>query len=92
MIGDDGAAALADALAVNDTLTLLGLDNNSIGVAGAARLASAMERNGRIVELRLWDNALAGNGDADLGIIRAACEVPYQYSRGKNASISPQYR
>jgi len=41
-IGNEGARALAEALAANSTLQLLWLRNNLIGVAGATALARAL--------------------------------------------------
>ena len=45
-IGDDGAAALAQALNHNSTLASLDLSWNSIGADGAVALAQALNHNG----------------------------------------------
>ena len=44
-IGDEGAAALAEALKVNTALTWLDLKDNEIGDEGAAALAEALKVN-----------------------------------------------
>jgi len=47
-----GAAALADALMANNTLTCLVLRDNSIGDEGAAALARALAKNRSLTEVR----------------------------------------
>ena len=51
-IGDQGAAAIGEALKVNGALTKLFLDWNDIGDDGAKALASSLEVNGALTELR----------------------------------------
>ena len=55
-ISDAGAIKLADALAVNTSLTTLDLAGNSIGEAGADRLTAAVARNRRLASLDLRNN------------------------------------
>ena len=52
-IGAAGAAAVAEALKRNNTLTTLGLDNNNIGEVGAAALAHALQGNTALTTLGL---------------------------------------
>eukprot|EP01116_Phalansterium_solitarium_P017586 TRINITY_DN4372_c0_g1_i7.p1 TRINITY_DN4372_c0_g1~~TRINITY_DN4372_c0_g1_i7.p1 ORF type:complete len:229 (+),score=67.11 TRINITY_DN4372_c0_g1_i7:903-1589(+) len=70
-IGDRGAAYLADALAVNNSLEDLALEANEIGDAGLAALADALRRNQRLVQVRLDGNVLTAAGaDAVLASIQ----------------------
>ncbi|KAH8051711.1 peptide-aspartate beta-dioxygenase [Aureococcus anophagefferens] len=55
-ISDAGAIKLADALAVNTSLTTLDLAGNSIGEAGADRLTAAVARNRSLASLDLRNN------------------------------------
>ena len=51
-IGDAGAAAIANAIAVNASLTGLDLDGNEIGDTGAAAIAKALAVNASVTVLR----------------------------------------
>ena len=51
-IGDAGATAIANAIAVNATVTKLFLNNNNIGDAGAAAIAKAIAVNASVTDLR----------------------------------------
>ena len=55
-IGDDGAAALAEALCSNTSLTTLDLSRCGIGDAGAAALAEALRSNTSLTVLYLEAN------------------------------------
>ena len=57
-IGDEGAAALAEALKVNCMLKELRLNENSIGAEGAAALAEALKVKCMLKELRLDENII----------------------------------
>ena len=50
-IGAEGAAALADALKENTTLTALYLNGNDIGAEGAAALVDALKENTTLTTL-----------------------------------------
>ena len=50
-IGDAGAAAIANAIAVNASLKSLVLYNNNIGDAGAAAIANASAVNASLTKL-----------------------------------------
>ena len=52
LIGDAGAVAIAEALRVNASVTVLNLGANEIGDEGAKALASALEVNA--VMKNLW--------------------------------------
>ena len=51
-IGDAGAAAIANAIAVNASITFLSLERNQIGDAGAAAIANAIAVNASVTVLR----------------------------------------
>jgi Ran GTPase-activating protein (RanGAP) involved in mRNA processing and transport len=57
-----GAKALAEALAVNTTLTSLTLSDNYIGVEGAKALAEALVQNKALAELAIKGNELGDEG------------------------------
>ena len=44
-IGSDGAKMIADALKINQTLTLLDINENNIGDDGAKQIADALKIN-----------------------------------------------
>jgi len=56
IIGDEGATALAEALAKNKTLTSLNLRENEIGDERAKALAAALGENKTLTRLDLWNN------------------------------------
>ena len=51
-IGDAGAAAIANAIAVNASVTKLDLRLNQIGDAGATAIANAIAVNASVTDLR----------------------------------------
>lgn len=59
-VGDEGAAAIADALRVNRKLTSIDLKHNRITEVGAQALAKAVQKNGAkaINSLNLGNNHL----------------------------------
>ena len=61
-----GAAALAEALKTNTTLTRLRLSRNNLNAAGAAVLAEALKKNTTLTRLRLSRNNLNAPGGAAL--------------------------
>ena len=65
-IGNEGAAALADGLAENRTLTSLILSNQAVGNEGALALAESLRGNTVLVELRLDGNDIGCAGAAAL--------------------------
>ena len=61
-IGDAGATAIANAIAVNASVTELYLQNNKIGDAGAAAIANAIAVNASLkLETLYVDDAILGN-------------------------------
>ena len=61
-IGDAGATAIANAIAVNASMTVLRLDYNKIGDAGAAAIAKAIEDNASLkLETLFVDDAIFEN-------------------------------
>lgn len=66
-IGDAGATALADGLAVNTSLVDLVAWDNSIGDVGATALAAALATNSSLRVLSLARNAVGPAGGAALG-------------------------
>ena len=61
-IGDAYVAAIANAIAVNASMTVLRLDYNKIGDAGAAAIAKAIEDNASLkLETLFVDDAILGN-------------------------------
>ena len=60
------AAPLAEAIAVNTTLTQLSLWDNNIDDAGAASLAEAFKVNATLTQLSLWGNNIGDAGAASL--------------------------
>ena len=71
-IGDAGAAALAEALKVNKSLTTLDFSQNSIGDAGAAAIAEALNMNKSLTTLYISRNSI---GDAGAAAIAEALKV-----------------
>ena len=65
-IGDEGAAALAQALAKNASIAELHLCNNNITDIGASALAVALESNTTLAVLGLQDNHINDNGGSAL--------------------------
>jgi Ran GTPase-activating protein (RanGAP) involved in mRNA processing and transport len=65
-ISDEGAAALADALKVNTSLTSIRLGYNKIGTEGAAVLADALKLNTSVTTMSLWNNNIDDEGAAAL--------------------------
>ena len=59
---DAGAAALADALQINTTLTTLHLNGNNIGAKGAVALAEALLGNTTLTTLDLYLNSIGSEG------------------------------
>ena len=66
VVGAHGAAALADALTENKSLTKLNLYSNNIGDPGAAALADALTKNKSLTELYLSNNNIGALGAAAL--------------------------
>ena len=61
-IGDAGATAIANAIAVNASVTELYLSDNKIGDAGATAIAKAIEDNASLkLETLFVDDAILGN-------------------------------
>ena len=71
-IGDGGAAAIANALAVNASLNSLRLNVNNIGDPGAIAIAKALEVNASMTKLWLGGNKI---GDAGAAAISNALTV-----------------
>jgi Ran GTPase-activating protein (RanGAP) involved in mRNA processing and transport len=65
-IGDEGAAALADALKVNTFVTTIYLSRNEIGIEGAAALADALKVNMSVTTGNLDGNVIGAEGAAAL--------------------------
>ena len=66
-LGENGAAALADAIRVNSTVTMLAFYNKlTIGVEGAVELADALKWNSTVVTLDLVGNEIGNKGAAAL--------------------------
>ena len=61
-IGASGCAALADALALNHTLTSLWVCGNAIGDVGAAALARGLGGNAGLVDLQVRANGIGQEG------------------------------
>ena len=61
-IGDEGTAALSDALKANSTLETLELRNNEIGAAGAQSLAGMLQVNRALTSLDLRFNGIGAGG------------------------------
>ncbi|KAG0028721.1 hypothetical protein BGZ82_008269 [Podila clonocystis] len=53
-----GETALGKALKTSSTLTILYLQNNSIGDNGAQRLSEALKTNSTLTTLDLWGNSI----------------------------------
>ncbi|GBG24618.1 Leucine-rich repeat serine/threonine-protein kinase 2 [Hondaea fermentalgiana] len=70
-IGDDGAKALADALAKNSSLQTLWLKDNEIGDDGAKALGDALPKNSSLQTLCLFKNNI---GDAGAEALATALE------------------
>ena len=68
-IGDEGTAALSEALKSNNTLETLSLHTNGIGVAGAQSLASMLQVNRSLTSVNLLYNEL---GDGAAAVVAAA--------------------
>ena len=61
-ISDQGATAIANAVAVNASVTVLNLDANKIGDSGAAAIANAIAVNASLkLETLYVDDAILGN-------------------------------
>jgi len=71
-IGDAGAAAIAEALKVNKSLTALDLWDNNFSDAGAAALAEALKVNKSLAVLHLYNNSI---GDAGAGALMEALKA-----------------
>ncbi|XP_048461560.1 NLR family CARD domain-containing protein 3-like isoform X1 [Rhincodon typus] len=67
-----GARSMAEALEINTTLRVFGLQFNKIGDEGAMYMAQAMKKNRSLVELRLGDNDITEKGS---DYFRSALEV-----------------
>ena len=61
-IGDEGTAALSDALKTNSTLETLELQDNNIGAAGAQSLAGMLQVNRSLTSLNLALNQIGAGG------------------------------
>ena len=68
-IGDEGTAALSDALKTNSTLETLELRSNRVGAAGAQSLAGMLQVNRALTSVNLLNNDL---GDGAAAIVAAA--------------------
>ena len=75
-IGDDGAAALADAVKVSATLTSLTLVCNSIGDAGAAALADAVKVSATLTTLSLGSNSIS-DAATEAASVAVACNEAF---------------
>ena len=73
-IGDVGATAIANALAVNASLTTLILNENNIRPSGATAIAKALEVNASLTDLRLYHNQIGDAGATALGNARLVGE------------------
>ncbi|KAF0458556.1 hypothetical protein F8M41_000943 [Gigaspora margarita] len=58
-INDEGGKALAAALTINATLTLLNLSSNKISDEGGEALAAALSKNRILLSLNLYDNRIS---------------------------------
>jgi Ran GTPase-activating protein (RanGAP) involved in mRNA processing and transport len=78
MIGDDGAEALAAALARNASLLWLSLDGCGVGDAAVASLARGLAQNTtlRFLHVRTLNNADRGTESATLAVPDASVRVP----------------
>ena len=65
-ITDDGAVALAEGLAGNQSLQVLGLSSNTIGDVGATAMAAALRRNDTLIGLYLEENDITEAGSCEL--------------------------
>jgi len=70
-IGAEGAAALAEAVKSNSTLTTLSLAHNSFGAEGAAALAEALRSNFTLTTLYLGSNHIGKKEKAWLRSVSA---------------------
>ena len=61
-IGDEGTAALSDALKTNSTLETLDLRSNEVGAAGAQSLAGMLQVNRALTSLDLSHNGIGAGG------------------------------
>ena len=57
-LGEGGGRAIADALRVNSTVTLLDLGNNELGEGGAQTIAEALRVNSTVSSLNLRSNGV----------------------------------
>ena len=65
-IGDEGTAALSDALKANSTLETLELRSNEVGVAGAQSLAGMLQVNRALNSVDLRYNGIPDAGKQQL--------------------------
>jgi Ran GTPase-activating protein (RanGAP) involved in mRNA processing and transport len=65
-IGDDGAAALAQALTIKQGLLTLDLRENQIGNKGAQSIANALSNQSTLTDLNLSDNQIGNEGAQSL--------------------------
>ena len=68
-IGDEGTAALSEALKTNSTLETLALRSNKVGAAGAQSLAGMLQVNRSLTSVNLLQNYL---GDGAAAVVAAA--------------------
>jgi hypothetical protein len=61
-IGDEGAIALGEALALNTTLRRLHMNGNKVGQDGAVRLAIALVDNASLEQLNVGANQIDAPG------------------------------
>ena len=90
LIGDAGAAALANALATGaPSLAYLGLNMNHVGDEGAGQLASALGQSTTLTTLKLDNNAVDAAGAKALAAAAAdlprALDLPLRSNPGSHA-------
>ena len=92
-IGDAGATAIANAIAVNASVTKLYLYDNKIGDEGAKALASALEVNAFVTELSLGFNKIGDQGaTAIANAIAVNASNPMDGKRGARGRRRAQLR
>ena len=79
---DDGAKAVGEALAANNTLTELDISSNRISVVGAKWLAKGLEQNSTLQVFRVGQNPFQSEG---------AYEILSAVAKNKESAIEELY-